>query len=96
MKNNNKSIRLTDEVYNYIINFEGDGFNNKFENIILYAMESEADRKKKIEELDEVIEFKKQQISGLVKKVNELRCINNSIEKVINTVLCLEREVNNL
>ena len=26
-KNNLKSIRLSDQVMNYVINFEGDGFN---------------------------------------------------------------------
>ena len=30
-KNNLKSVRLSDQVMDYVINFEGDGFNQKFE-----------------------------------------------------------------
>lgn len=32
-KNNLKSVRLSDQVMDYVINFEGDGFNQKFENL---------------------------------------------------------------
>lgn len=40
-KNNLKSIRLSDQVMDYVINFEGDGFNQKFENLVLFCMEQE-------------------------------------------------------
>lgn len=38
-KNNLKSVRLSDQVMDYVINFEGDGFNQKFENLgpVLYG-----------------------------------------------------------
>ena len=38
-KNNLKSVRLSDQVMDYVINFEGDGFNQKFENLVLFCME---------------------------------------------------------
>ena len=38
-KNNLKSIRLSDQVMDYVINFEGDGFNQKFENLVLFCMD---------------------------------------------------------
>ena len=40
-KNNLKSVRLSDQVMDYVINFEGDGFNQKFENLVLFCMEQE-------------------------------------------------------
>ena len=54
-KNNMKSIRLSDKVMNYIMGYRGDGFNEKFENIILDAMESEDDRKQSLEMYDKLI-----------------------------------------
>ena len=35
MKNVSKSVRLSEKVFNYINDYEGQGFNQKFENIIL-------------------------------------------------------------
>ncbi len=54
-KSNLKSVRLSDEVMEYIINFEGEGFNQKFENLVLFCMKEEASKRKKIAYLDEKI-----------------------------------------
>lgn len=51
-KNNLKSIRLSDQVMDYVINFEGDGFNQKFENLVLFCMEQEESKKQRITLLD--------------------------------------------
>ena len=65
-KNNLKSVRLSDQVMDYVINFEGDGFNQKFENLVLFCMEQEETRKQKIAFLD-------QQIVKQYKKLDTLR-----------------------
>ena len=39
-----KSVRLTQEVFDYIDSAPGNGFNEKFENIILEAKRGESDR----------------------------------------------------
>lgn len=39
LKSIQKTIRLTETVYDYINSMEGDGFNQKFENAILILME---------------------------------------------------------
>ena len=55
-KNNLKSIRLSDQVMDYVINFEGDGsFNQKFENLVLFCMEQEESKKQRIALLDQQI-----------------------------------------
>lgn len=92
-KTNNKSIRLNDKVFNYIINYEGDGFNQKFENIILYAMETEADRKKRISELDKLIQLKYEEIEELNKKILKLREVKLIVDDIINSLSNLNREV---
>lgn len=51
-KSINKSIRLSQPVYDYIMQAPGDGFNQKFENIIIDAKESESDRRLRLESLD--------------------------------------------
>jgi len=38
MKNIQKSIRMSQEVYEYIAAFDGKNFNDKFENCLLYCM----------------------------------------------------------
>ena len=56
-----KSVRLTQEVFDYIDSAPGNGFNEKFENIILEAKRGESDRKKELARLDKQIE---KQLSG--------------------------------
>ena len=55
MKNISKSVRLSDKVYNYILSFEGDGFNQKFENLVIFAMEQEDKKRKQLADLDKLI-----------------------------------------
>lgn len=55
-KSINKSIRLSQPVYDYIMQAPGDGFNQKFENIIIDAKESEAERHLQLERLDNRLE----------------------------------------
>ena len=51
-----KSVRLSQPVYDYIMQAPGEGFNQKFENIILDAKESEVLRKREIALLDDRIQ----------------------------------------
>lgn len=59
-KPNAKSIRMTDEIFQYINNFEGEGFNEKLQNIVLFSMQTEADRRRRLEALDNVIAEKQE------------------------------------
>lgn len=71
-KSINKSIRLSPKVYNYIDSHPGNGFNEKFENIILEAMEFEDERKRRMEYLDKRINMKLEQVSVLEDKIKAL------------------------
>ena len=78
-KNNLKSIRLSDQVMDYVINFEGDGFNQKFENLVLFCMEQEETRKQKIAFLD-------QQIAKQYKNLDALRQLTSEIGDVYRSL----------
>lgn len=90
MKNNLKSIRLSDKVMNYIVNYRGNGFNEKFENIILDAMESEDNRIKQLEVYDQYIDSKKQEYYRMCDRLRDLEpmvqaCLHvNSCIKELN------------
>ena len=71
-KSINKSVRLTPKVYNYIESYQGNGFNEKFENIILEAMELEEERKKRIQVLDGMIADKLDDYNTLRDKIKDL------------------------
>jgi wobble nucleotide-excising tRNase len=64
-KNISKSVRLTDEVYAVIMAAPGNGFNEKFENIILEAKNGEMQRLKKIADLDKTIEDQQRKLYKL-------------------------------
>lgn len=88
-KNNLKSVRLSDQVMDYVINFEGDGFNQKFENLVLFCMEQEETKKQKIAFLD-------QQIVKQYKKLDALRQLISKISSVSEALLNLEWRTNDL
>lgn len=88
-KNNLKSVRLSDQVMDYVINFEGDGFNQKFENLVLFCMEQEETKKQKIAFLD-------QQIIKQYKKLDTLRQLISKISAVSEALLDLEWRTNDL
>lgn len=71
-KSNSKSIRISDKCFNYILNYRGNGFNEKFENIILDAMESEQSRNEHLAELDVFIEKKQDEYFRLCDKLKSL------------------------
>ena len=88
-KSNLKSVRLSDQVMDYVINFEGDGFNQKFENLVLFCMEQEETKKQKIAFLD-------QQIVKQYKKLDALRQISSEIGDVRRALTNLEWRANDL
>ena len=88
-KNNLKSIRLSDQVMDYVINFEGDGFNQKFENLVLFCMEQEESKKQRITLLD-------QQIAKQYKKIYALQQISSEIGDVRRALTNLEWKANDL
>lgn len=88
-KVNLKSVRLSDQVMDYVINFEGEGFNQKFENLVLFCMEQEESKKYRITLLD-------QQIAKQYKKLDVLQQISSEIGGVRMALTDLELKANYL
>lgn len=88
-KVNLKSVRLSDQVMDYVINFEGEGFNQKFENLVLFCMEQEESKKQRIILLD-------QQIARQYKKLYALQQLSSEIGDVRRALTHLERQANDL
>lgn len=88
-KVNLKSVRLSDQVMDYVINFEGEGFNQKFENLVLFCMEQEESKKQRITLLD-------QQIAKQYKKLDVLQQISSEIGGVRRALTNLESQANDL
>lgn len=84
-----KSVRLSDQVMDYVINFEGEGFNQKFENLVLFCMEQEESKKQRITLLD-------QQIAKQYKKLDVIQQISSEIGGVRRALTDLELKANYL
>ena len=84
-KSNLKSVRLSDQVMDYVINFKGDGFNQKFENLVLFCMKQEEDKKRSIAWLD-------QQIEERYRKLNALKGLTSDISDLRRALTHLERQ----
>lgn len=87
-KNNLKSVRLSDEVLEYVQNFEGDGFNQKFENLVLFCMKEEKSKRLLIQSLDKKINEQREILDKLSRLQREsdraaqlLRYANDTVEE---------------
>ena len=79
-KNIAKSVRLTQEVFDYIDSAPGNGFNEKFENIILEAKRGESDRKKELARLDEKIRRQQRKQNLVFSQLTNFDYFLNSFE----------------
>ena len=87
MKNISKSIRLSDKVYNYILSFEGDGFNQKFENLVIFALEQEEQKRKRLADLDKLISVRSEELTKLNSNLSIAR---NETRRFLNSMCQLE------
>jgi hypothetical protein len=88
-KNISKSIRISDEVFEYIDAAPGKGFNEKFENIILSAKKEEPERQKRLAELNEAIAKETCDLQRLFDEHRYMR-------QFFNSVLHIQRELSDL
>lgn len=86
-----KSIRLTQDLYDFINNYKGEGFNEKFSNIITFCF-------KKEKELNKVIEQRTKELDSLNAKIAEKRAllgILNQLESVLNRATLISENLEN-
>lgn len=73
LKNNLKSVRLSDETLNLVQNYRGDGFNEKFSNLVYDAMEQRNAMIQEIDRLQALIDEKLTVYKRLCKQVDRMR-----------------------
>lgn len=95
-KSISKSIRLTDEVFNYIDGYRGDGFNQKFENIILDAMCSEAERNKALCLLDTRISQRQKELQDLLEHINRFKEIQRNSVWILRDLEKMQQSVSQM
>lgn len=89
LKSNSKSVRMTDEVLNYVESQEGDGFNEKFGNMVLFAMRTEKDRERHIAILDEEIARKRDVLYKLRQMEDKLVWVQRALNSLGDQVSSL-------
>lgn len=72
MKSNQKCVRMSDEVLEYVNQFQGEGFNQKFENLVLYFKKTEQKYKENLNLLNREISKKQEVTRKLNGKINNL------------------------
>lgn len=77
MKNIAKSIRMTQEVLDFINTVDGNGFNQKFENAVLFFMKEEEVKKKRVRELDNLIAVRSEELNILNENLQKARAAKN-------------------
>lgn len=82
LKNNAKSVRMTDAVLAYVEAQDGEGFNQKFENMVLYAMKTEKDREHHIAILDDDIARKRDVLYKLQQMEDKLVWIQRTLNSL--------------
>lgn len=88
-KNIAKSIRISEEVFAYIDQAPGNGFNEKFENIILEAKKTEAYRKQRLAELEEKIHDAEQKLLKLLDQ-------NREVDRFFRTFIQMQHTLHGL
>lgn len=95
-KTNMKSVRLSDEVLGYVENFEGDGFNQKFENLVLFCMKTEKQKRRKIEDYDYLIRLQLRKLNVLNDLQRDARIMTNQFISMQHDLEKLQTYVNDI
>jgi hypothetical protein len=89
-KNISKSVRLSEEVFTLVDNRPEEGFNNKFESMVLEFYRSASDREHEIYKLDQYISGKREQLQDLIIKINKLSAVADKLQTIVYDVNNLE------
>lgn len=85
-KNVQKSIRISEDVAAYIEKQEGNGFNEKLCNMVLYCMEHETEIKKKIASAEKRLNVVEKQINEKQKLLEQLEAISRFASSCLRVI----------
>jgi len=84
-KSHQRSIRMTPYVHSVIDNFEGESFNQKFENLVIYFSKVEEQLKINIVEKEKTIKNLDKRISEKASLLTKLDRIENYVDDIIKS-----------
>lgn len=79
-----KSIRMTQRVNDYVNQFSGEGFNEKFENLVLFCMEHEQNIKSNINTATQRLQALDKQIQKKREILSKLQRIETQVNYLLN------------
>lgn len=91
-----KSIRLTDNAFDYISKFPGNGFQESFDNMIIYFQHHESEKKNQLEMLEKEIVQKNKELATRQEFLNDTLDIVDLCEEFTYAATILRKEVNSL
>lgn len=88
-----KSVRLSQEVYEYVESADGRSFNDKLNCLIMDAKRSEADFLERIQRYDERIEQEEAELLRCMKQKDNLMNVQRKVVHILRQLEELEGEV---
>lgn len=85
-KENSRSIRYTNTVRDFVDQQDGEGFNEKFENMVLYCM-------KKLPDIEAEIKLNEKYLKELENKISKKQTILNTLNNITYSIDRLENEI---
>lgn len=67
-----KSVRIPEEIYDYINSYSGEGFNQKYVNVIRDARDTEPERNETLDRLNKQISEREKYLKDTAKRLDEL------------------------
>lgn len=87
-KNNQKCVRMSDDILAIVMNYKkGEGFNEKFENLVIDFKNSVPEREKYLDNLNKQIDSKLKDLASVEKRINGLKNIEFSLDSLRRDIL---------
>ena len=79
-----KSVRMTSEVYKFVEGFRGEGFNEKFENLVLFCLREEKEIQNSVKKQQKTYEANEKRIELQRKVLSDLESIGSSVSSLLS------------
>lgn len=83
-KNNLKSVRLSDDVLSIVESYEGNGFNQKFENLVIDFKKTLPEREAYKESLDSMIQQYIDKLELLKSSINKTERLKHGLDQFLD------------
>jgi len=95
-KNNQKCVRIDDEILKIVENVKGNGFNEKFENLVLDYRKTIPEREKYLQNLEQQIHSKLKTLADIEKRINGLKNIEFNLDNLRSSITRIDVIVRDL